>query len=100
MSSNNGGASRSIRRHVLTAMTVGILAVSGLGGWAMTTELSGAVVASGLLGGDSNVQKVQHPTRGGGGGGGGRARACGRSADPPRRDDHACKPGDRRQRAR
>ena len=64
MSSNNGGASRSIRRHVLTAMTVGILAVSGLGGWAMTTELSGAVVASGLLVVDSNVKKVQHPTGG------------------------------------
>src|SRR5262252_5794647 len=64
MSSNNGGASRSIRRHVLTAMTVGILVVSGLGGWAMTTELSGAVVASGLLVVDSNVKKVQHPTGG------------------------------------
>jgi len=45
-------------------MTVGILAVSGLGGWAMTTELSGAVVASGLLVVDSNVKKVQHPTGG------------------------------------
>src|SRR5262252_8626741 len=64
MSSNNGGASRSIRRHVLIAMTVGILVVSGLGGWAMTTELSGAVVASGLLVVDSNVKKVQHPTGG------------------------------------
>src|SRR5215471_6142782 len=64
MSSNNGGASRSIRRHVLTAMTVGILVVSGLGGWAMTTELSGAVVASGVLVVDSNVKKVQHPTGG------------------------------------
>src|SRR5262249_62167687 len=61
---NSGGASRSIRRHVLTAMTVGILVVSGLGGWAMTTELSGAVVASGLLVVDSNVKKVQHPTGG------------------------------------
>src|SRR6185295_15813972 len=34
------------------------------GGWAMTTELSGAVVASGTLVVDTNVKKVQHPTGG------------------------------------
>jgi HlyD family secretion protein len=64
MRSNEGGASRSIRRHVLIAMTVGVLMAGGLGGWAMTTELSGAVVASGSLVVDSNVKKVQHPTGG------------------------------------
>ncbi|HSV23433.1 MAG TPA: HlyD family type I secretion periplasmic adaptor subunit [Xanthobacteraceae bacterium] len=64
MRTRASGASRSIRRHVLAAMTVGLLVVSGLGGWATTTELSGAVVASGMLVVDSNVKKVQHPTGG------------------------------------
>jgi HlyD family secretion protein len=41
-----------------------MLLAGGLGGWAMTTELSGAVVTSGLLVVDSNVKKVQHPTGG------------------------------------
>jgi len=58
------GASRSIRRHVLAAMTIGLLVVGGVGGWAVTTELSGAVVASGSIVVDSNVKKVQHPTGG------------------------------------
>ena len=58
------GASRSIRRHVLVAMSIGLLVAGGLGGWAVTTELSGAVVASGSLVVDSNVKKVQHPTGG------------------------------------
>jgi len=64
MSSNEGGASRSIRRHVLIAMTVGILVAGGAVAWSTTTELSGAVVASGSLVVDSNVKKVQHPTGG------------------------------------
>ena len=38
--------------------------VAGVGGWAMTTELAGAVVGSGQLVVDSNVKKVQHPTGG------------------------------------
>jgi HlyD family secretion protein len=38
--------------------------VGGIGGWASTTELSGAVVASGVLVVDTNVKKVQHPTGG------------------------------------
>jgi membrane fusion protein, type I secretion system len=58
------GARGSIRRHMLTALAVMVLLAGGLGGWAMTTELSGAVVTSGLLVVDSNVKKVQHPTGG------------------------------------
>jgi HlyD family secretion protein len=34
------------------------------GGWATTTELSGAVIAQGQLIVESNVKKVQHPTGG------------------------------------
>ena len=58
------GARHSIRRHMLTAVAVVVLLAGGLGGWAMTTELAGAVVTSGLLVVDSNVKKVQHPTGG------------------------------------
>ena len=64
MSPKASGARRSIRRHILTALAVVILLAGGLGGWAMTTELAGAVVASGLLVVDTNVKKVQHPTGG------------------------------------
>ena len=64
MRTGEGGAGHSIRRHVLTALTVGLLAAGGLGGWATMTELSGAVVASGSLVVDTNVKKVQHPTGG------------------------------------
>lgn len=55
---------RSIDRHLLFGMTAGLLLVGGVGGWAMTTELSGAVIAPGQLVVDSNVKKVQHPTGG------------------------------------
>jgi HlyD family secretion protein len=55
---------RSIRRHLVAGVAVVILLAGGLGGWAATTELSGAVVAQGSLVVDSNVKKVQHPTGG------------------------------------
>lgn len=42
---------------------IGIL-VGGVGGWAATTEISGAVVASGFVVVDSNVKPIQHPTGG------------------------------------
>src|ERR671915_2537801 len=58
------GARHSIRRHMLTAVAVVVVLAGGLGGWAMTTELAGAVVTSGLLVVDTNVKKVQHPTGG------------------------------------
>jgi len=55
---------RSIRRNILAGLTVfGILAI-GVGGWAGTTQLSGALIASGSIVVDSNVKKVQHPTGG------------------------------------
>jgi HlyD family secretion protein len=55
---------RSIRRHLVVGVAVVILLAGGLGGWATTTELSGAVIAQGLLVVDTNVKKVQHPTGG------------------------------------
>lgn len=55
---------RSIRRHMVSGLVVAGVLVFGLGGWATTTQLSGAVIANGLLVVESNVKKVQHPTGG------------------------------------
>lgn len=55
---------KSIGRHLFVGTAAGLLLVGGVGGWAITTELSGAVIASGQLVVDSNVKKVQHPTGG------------------------------------
>lgn len=54
----------SIRRHLLAGTVAAVLLVGGVGGWAATTEISGAVMAQGLLVVDSNVKKLQHPTGG------------------------------------
>lgn len=54
----------SIAAHLVIGLAlVGILIV-GLGGWAASTEISGAVIASGQLVVESDVKKVQHPTGG------------------------------------
>jgi HlyD family secretion protein len=55
---------RSIRRHLIFGIAVATFLVVGVGGWAATTEFSGAVIAQGTLVVDSNVKKVQHPTGG------------------------------------
>jgi membrane fusion protein, type I secretion system len=55
---------RSIRRNVLGGMAVFVILVAGVGGWAGTTPLSGALVTSGSIVVDSHVKKVQHPTGG------------------------------------
>jgi HlyD family secretion protein len=54
----------SIRRHVLAGVAMVALLVGGVGGWAATSEISGAVIAAGQLVVDSNVKKVQHPSGG------------------------------------
>jgi HlyD family secretion protein len=54
----------SIRSHLLVAAVVLVLLLGGVGGWASTTEIAGAVIAPGSLVVDSNVKKVQHPTGG------------------------------------
>jgi HlyD family secretion protein len=55
---------RSIRRHLVGGVAVVVFLVAGVGGWASTTELSGAVIAPGMLVVDTSVKKVQHPTGG------------------------------------
>jgi HlyD family secretion protein len=55
---------RSIRVHLLLGLVVVALLAGGLGGWASTTEIAGALIAPGQIVVDSNVKKVQHPTGG------------------------------------
>jgi len=57
------GSSRdSIHRHLLTGGLIVILLAFGVGGWAATTQIAGALIAQGSVVVDSNVKKVQHPT--------------------------------------
>jgi HlyD family secretion protein len=58
------GARRSIRLHLIIGLTVVMVLAGGMGGWASTTEISGALIAPGQIVVESNVKKVQHPTGG------------------------------------
>lgn len=55
---------RAIRRNVRLGTVAALTLVGGLGLWAATSSLSGAVVAAGHLAVDSNVKAVQHPQGG------------------------------------
>lgn len=57
-------AMHSIGRHLMVAGLAGVILLGGVGGWAMATNLAGAVVASGQFVVDSYVKTVQHPTGG------------------------------------
>ena len=54
----------SIRRHLRAGLAAVIVLAGGVGGWAATTELAGAVIGSGTLVVDSYTKKVQHPAGG------------------------------------
>jgi HlyD family secretion protein len=54
----------AIRRHLRAGLVLALLLVVGIGGWATVTELSGAVIAPGVLVVDSDTKKVQHPSGG------------------------------------
>ena len=54
----------SIRRHLLATAAAALVLVAGFGTMSATTELSGAVVATGALVVESSVKKVQHPSGG------------------------------------
>lgn len=59
------GSSRySIHRHLLAGGMIVLLLAGGVGGWAATTQIAGALIAQGSVVVDSNVKKVQHPTGG------------------------------------
>jgi HlyD family secretion protein len=58
------GARSSIRLHLIIGLAVVVILAGGLGGWASTAEISGALIAPGSIVVESNVKKVQHPTGG------------------------------------
>ncbi|MGA7071767.1 HlyD family type I secretion periplasmic adaptor subunit [Bradyrhizobium sp.] len=58
------GARLSIRQHLVVGLSVVVLLAGGLGGWASTAEISGALIAPGSIVVESSVKKVQHPTGG------------------------------------
>ena len=58
------GARPSIRLHLMIGLAVVAVLAGGLGGWASTAEISGALIAPGSIVVESNVKKVQHPTGG------------------------------------
>ena len=55
---------RALRRQLFVSAFAGVILVCGIGGWAATNELAGAVVTQGLMVVETNVKKVQHPTGG------------------------------------
>jgi HlyD family secretion protein len=59
-----GSARQSIHNHLIAGGLIVLLLVFGVGGWASTTQIAGALIAEGSIVVDSNVKKVQHPTGG------------------------------------
>jgi HlyD family secretion protein len=57
-------ALHSIQRYLIAGIVIVVFVTIGMGGWAATAKLSGAVIGQGMLVVDSNVKKVQHPTGG------------------------------------
>ena len=57
-------ALHSIQRYMIVGMAIVGLVTFGIGGWAATSELTGAVIGQGVVVVDSSVKKVQHPTGG------------------------------------
>ncbi|QWG21857.1 HlyD family type I secretion periplasmic adaptor subunit [Bradyrhizobium sediminis] len=62
--SSSRGEDRTLRNHLIGGTVIALVLTIGIGGWAATTELSGAITASGSVVVDSNVKKVQHLTGG------------------------------------
>ena len=58
------GVRNSIQLHLVVGLSVVGVLVVGLGGWASTQQISGALIAPGQIVVESNVKKVQHPTGG------------------------------------
>ena len=62
--SETRGARQSIRLHLIIGLAVVVVQAGGLGGWAATAEISGALIAPGSIVVEAYVKKVQHPTGG------------------------------------
>jgi HlyD family secretion protein len=61
---NESVTASSIRAHLLAIAAATMLVVGGIGVMGASTELAGAIIASGALVVETNVKKVQHPTGG------------------------------------
>jgi HlyD family secretion protein len=59
-----GSAQKSIHNHLVAGGVIVLVLAFGVGGWAGTTEIAGALIAQGSIVVDSNIKKVQHPTGG------------------------------------
>jgi HlyD family secretion protein len=55
---------QSIQRYMVVGMIMFGVVTFGIGGWAATSQLSGAVIGQGVVVVDSSVKKVQHATGG------------------------------------
>jgi HlyD family secretion protein len=64
MSLHQDDPRQAIRKLNLIGFAILVLLFGGFGGWAATSQLSGAVIAPGTIVVESNVKKVQHPTGG------------------------------------
>ena len=64
VSEKRAGSGEGIRANILFGLAVSTLLVGGVGAWAATTSLAGAVIASGNVVVESNSKKVQHQTGG------------------------------------
>lgn len=64
MAANDNQTTDGIWGYCFAGAAMAVLLVFGAGGWAATTELAGAVLASGTVVVDSKVKKVQHLTGG------------------------------------
>ncbi len=56
----SGASRRSVHHELFAGALVCLLLVGGLGGWAATTHLDGAIVAHGQLAVSGNVKLIQH----------------------------------------
>ena len=54
----------AIRRYLMAGVAAIALFAGGIGGWATTTDIAGAVIAQGQIVVDTNVKKVQHQNGG------------------------------------
>jgi HlyD family secretion protein len=63
-SKDRDAPSQSLKPYLIGSVAVLSLLLGGLGGWAATAQLAGAVIAPGTVIVETNSKKVQHPTGG------------------------------------
>jgi len=58
------GIAKSINRHIVVGVALIMLLNCGVGGWAATTDIAGALISPGMIVSASHAKQVQHPTGG------------------------------------